>query len=244
MCTLSFAPTRNGFVAAMNRDESLAREIANPPQIFSLPNTLAVYPSETSGGTWIGANDRGLLLALLNKNVDPGSKKQQSRGTLIPNLVAAHSLAEVEGRLRSTKIAGMLPFRLIAFDVRVRSIRQMTWQQSALAIRSIPWAPRHWFSSSLSDMGATTARGRTCALFTKHSVLTAGNVRELHRSHSPSDGPFSICVHRPGVGTVSYTEIEIIGDTAVFSYAAGHPCQWPFLQSVQLCLADRRSPVA
>ena len=243
MCTLSFSPTRNGLLLAMNRDESLGREVAYVPQIATLKTTRAVYPRETTGGTWIAVNDHGLLFALLNKN-GGSNVRRRSRGDVIPNLISSRDLAEVEDRLRFIETSGMLPFTLIAFDANACSIRQMTWDGEGIAMESIPWTARHWFSSSLSDLDAAAVRGRTCAIFREHFVMNADTLRELHRSHSPGPGPFSICVHRPEVGSVSYSEIEIARERVAFSYAAGPPCARGLLYTVQLHLVDRHSPAA
>jgi hypothetical protein len=244
MCTLSFSPSRNGLLLAMNRDESLARETALAPRIFSVGDTRAIYPSETNGGTWLAVNDRALVLALLNRNGQPGHKKQRSRGVLIPSLITARSLVEVEDRLRSSDTSGILPFIVLAFDGSVCSISQTIWDGQAISTESLPWTARHWFSSSLSDEDATLIRGRTCDVFREHFVSSPESLRELHRSHSPGAGPFSICVHRPDVGTVSYSEIEVAGGEITFSYAAGTPCQRGPLNAVGLALASYSSSAA
>lgn len=236
MCTLSFAPNRNGLLLAMNRDEALTRPQALLPQVVIAGDVRAVYPSESSGGTWLAASDRGLILALLNRNGAANHPKLRSRGILIPSLIAAQSLEEVEGRLFLSGAAGMLPFSLLGFDSRRRSILEAIWDGERFTTGRHPWSPLHWFSSSLSDKDATAIRGRTCSLFHEHFASNAENFRELHSSHSPGAGAYSICVHRPGVGSVSYSEIVLEGEAIQFSYAAGTPCQRPPLHSLTVPL--------
>ena len=69
MCTLSFVPTKDGYYAAMNRDERLTRSAALSPLTFRAGDLLTVYPFEEGGGTWIACNQHGLTLALLNWNL-------------------------------------------------------------------------------------------------------------------------------------------------------------------------------
>src|SRR5882672_4551871 len=56
MCTLTFVPTEDGYVAGMNRDEKLIRPHALPPERFDFPGVTVVFPREHSGGTWMGCN--------------------------------------------------------------------------------------------------------------------------------------------------------------------------------------------
>ena len=66
MCTVTLVAQRNGYVLGMNRDEKLSRVAALPPKAFRLGHRTALFPSEPSGGTWIGVNDAGVTLALIN----------------------------------------------------------------------------------------------------------------------------------------------------------------------------------
>ena len=66
MCTVTFIARKNGFALGMNRDEKLARATARPPSIEEIGGRRALFPSEPSGGTWIGVNDTGAGFALVN----------------------------------------------------------------------------------------------------------------------------------------------------------------------------------
>lgn len=48
---------------------------------------------------------------------------------------------------------------------------------------------------------------------------------ELHRSHRPFSGPYSICVHRPDAATVSYTELVLNSRLISMHYVDGSPCE-------------------
>src|SRR5262249_45749479 len=117
MCTLTFLPTADGYLAGMNRDELRARPVARPPQVHLADRTKTLYPTEPAGGTWIASNQRGVLLALLNSNDIAAHRAHstKSRGFVIPPLIGEADLAAVDSALLRMPLAGILPFRLFGF---------------------------------------------------------------------------------------------------------------------------------
>ena len=228
MCTLTFVPTENGYLAGMNRDEKHIRPDALPPERFDFPSTTAVFPRENSGGTWIGSNGHGNLLALLNWNdvVSPyRGATLRSRGMLIPGLIGGEDLADTHARYTQLDLTGFLPFRLIGAFLGESQIREWRWDGLRRQEFQFAWAKRHWFSSSVSDALAWRERGRTCRSAKRgQSMDLVSWVRNLHQSHDPVPGPFSICVHREDAATVSYTEVRCSGEGISMSYRGGSPC--------------------
>ena len=55
-------------------------------------------------------------------------------------------------------------------------------------------------------------------------MVSVSWVRNLHQSHDPVPGPFSICVHREDAATVSYTEVCCSEEGISMSYRNGSPC--------------------
>ncbi len=229
MCTLTFVPTEDGYVAGMNRDEKRARPPAFFPQRFEFPGSDAIYPHEASGGTWIACNTYGNLLALLNWNdvrLHSMPAGQLSRGALIPELLpAANDLAHVSERYGQLDLAKFMPFRLIGFFFQESVINEWRWGGLLRHELQFAWQKMHWFSSSISDALARRNRGRTCARAAKQSSAEpVSSVRSLHASHDPSPGPFSVCVHRKDAVTVSYTEVSCNGTEISMAYRHGSPC--------------------
>src|SRR5881628_836132 len=110
MCTLTFVPTEDGYVVGMNRDEKLTRGRATPPKRSDLTGATALFPRERSGGTWIGCNSHGNLLALLNWNdvARPfASAAVRSRGVLIPELIGGDDLADTRARFARLDLDGV-----------------------------------------------------------------------------------------------------------------------------------------
>lgn len=244
MCTLSFSPTRNGMLLAMNRDESLQRDSALAPGSFQALDSIAIYPSESSGGTWLALNDQGIVLALLNRNPSRPMTKARSRGEIIPSLLHEQSLQRIHAKLLALDCEGFLPFTVVALDGPNQRVIETVWDGARMRSAEPKWGPRHWFSSSLSDDEALRVRGKTCEVFRRRLPLFGERLRELHSSHGPAAGAYSLCVHREGVATVSYAEVRIEGNEATFGYAPGSPCEGRPLMTLGLDLRTRQPRLA
>ncbi len=253
MCTVTFIPRREGYSLAMNRDERIVRGEALPPAVFEhgkVSAICAIYPRDIEGGTWIGGSAHGVSFALLNWN-GPGlmHRKTRSRGSLIPTLISADSSQDVHVTLSQMDLQGILPFRLVGVFPTEEGVWEWRWDQSSLECERLPWSPRQWCSSSLSDSKASLIR-RTAFDQFMHEV-DVGSVawmRRLHASHDPGHGPFSVCVHRGDVKTVSYTEMICTPTQVRCNYFPGSPCRSDQLEhSVSTCrtfASTVRSPQA
>lgn len=230
MCTLSFIPTDDGYLAGMNRDELLTRPTALPPKTEHRNGLHIICPSEISGGTWIACNDRAILLALLNWNDVPSRaalKKTQTRGLVIAQLIAESDLRTVRAAYDRISREGMLPFRLIGIFQSERKITEWWWDGHRTSKFEFPWTRRHWFSSSLSDTSAESERGAICEkAWSSKAAGTKQWLRALHASHEPTPGPFSLCVHRSDAATVSFTEVTTAKDFISMEYWTGNPCSF------------------
>ena len=228
MCTLTFVPTVEGYLAGMNRDELLTRPAALAPVIRSQNGMEYVCPREPSGGTWIACNSLGNLLALLNWNeIDMAAlgEKRRTRGLVIPELMLEENSSSTDTRLDCLNLDGVFPFRLIGVFRNETQLIEWRWDGTAIQPFVSPWSRKHWFSSSLSDKTATEQRGLTCEAASFHPAAgSASWLRKLHRSHEPKPGPYSVCVHRQDAATVSYTEVACCLSRISMSYLSGNPC--------------------
>lgn len=229
MCTLTVITGDNSHRVAMNRDEKITRGPGAPPETHEFHGTRVIYPGDGAGGTWIAANEYGIVLALLNWNdVAPcgtATGITQSRGRVIPALIASRSLRELHAVFGVSILEGMLPFRLVGVFPSEKEIWEWRWYSAKLEFQAHRWESRHWFSSSLSDKQAESLRGAAC----RHarSESNAGSVpwlRRLHASHAGGPGPFSLCVHREDVKTLSYTEVTCTSATVALEHFLASPC--------------------
>lgn len=228
MCTLTFVPTDDGYLAGMNRDELLSRPPALSPLTHKQEGMEIAYPQEPSGGTWIACNSRGNLLALLNWNeIDtrPLGEKRKTRGFVIPELILEPDSPMTDSHVERLSLDGVFPFRLIGTFRTEKALIEWQWDGDRKRKLKYPWARKHWFSSSLSDECAAKERGRICETSaSKGTALDEGWLRSLHRSHEPALGPFSICVHRADAATVSYTEVKCSRSSISMNYLSGNAC--------------------
>jgi len=213
----------------MNRDERRTRQLAIPPQITGAGTLEAVYPREDGGGTWIAANALGIAFALLNRNSRPGSgAKLRTRGEVIPAVLECTGMKETVAIMERMDLRGIFPFRMVGFFPREGTLAQWNWDSHQLELFKLPWQARHWFSSGISDELAREVRGLTCSNAWRFPHAGSDEwLRQLHSSHVPARGSFSVCMHRPDAATVSYTEIEYEGATITMRYHQGQPCHEP-----------------
>jgi hypothetical protein len=228
MCTLTFIPTDDGYLAGMNRDELLTRSAAVPPQILDRDGMKILCPQEPSGGTWIACSNLGNLFALLNWNaIDARSlgEKRKTRGNVIPEMIVESDAPAADARFERMSLDGVFPFRLIGIFPGARILNEWRWDGRRRQKLEFPWGRKHWFSSSLSDAAAEKERGSACeSAAAMHATEGSRWLRSLHRSHVPAPGPFSICVHRQDAATVSYTEVECSRSLISMNYLSGNPC--------------------
>lgn len=236
MCTLTFVPKSTGYLVGMNRDERIARGHGFPPHVRRIGSKDAVFPSEENGGTWIGSNQYGITLALLNWNIpDLRQSARRSRGLIIPGLLTATTLAEINSALSTYQARDCAPFRLIAVIPSERRLLQSSWDGRNVTHKTYPWNMRHWFSSSASDIRAEESRGDVCSRSsTDENVGSVAWLRQLHQSHVNGPGPFSMCVHREQVETLSYTEVCCTREKVTMVHVIGSPCHPREIHSLQI----------
>jgi hypothetical protein len=243
MCTVSFLPKAEGFYLAMNRDEKRSRSVALPPLIIDFATRRVIFPRESpGGGTWIAANDAGICLALINWHRIEREPLHDvvSRGQVVGELIGKSSANEIASGVMKLPLRKLRPFRLIAIAPSEKSVTEWRWNLEWLTVRNHQWQLQHWFSSGFDENCAELERQRVCdAAHNGQSDPSLRWLRELHRSHVPKRGPFSICMHRPDAATVSYTEVAISRGRATMHYKSGTCCSKGAMVTRTISLARR-----
>jgi hypothetical protein len=226
MCTLSLI--RGPFVEeagveqlrwrlVFNRDERRARAEALPPRRHRYGAVRAIYPVDPEGrGTWIAATSAGLVFALLNETDAPAPAPDGliSRGQVIPRLVGAPSIDDVEDRLRELPLARHRPFRLLvvgdtgSLEVVDAGVRRTTWH---------PAAPR--FMRTSSSVRPTAARLLRAELFGRLVPSASPAAQDHFHAHSWPGAPgASVLMRRTDAATVSITTIEALAQGFRMTY--------------------------
>jgi hypothetical protein len=228
MCTVTFSPRRHRYALAMNRDEKLGRIAGLSPAKKIIHGCKVLSPSEPGGGTWISLNDRGVTFALINWYAITARVKSErvSRGRVVNAVGVLDSPASASLILEKLPLKKINPFRLIGIFPETNEIAEWRWDLKKLVRKKHRWQSQQWISSGFDEPAAQRIRGETFRRAL--NLKSAGSLdwlRRLHRSHAPSAGPFSICMHRADAATVSCTEVAVAPNRAVMRHHAGAPCQ-------------------
>jgi hypothetical protein len=198
-----------------NRDERRARPPAAPPQVRWLWPRTAVFPLDPlGGGTWIGANDAGIVLALLNAQSPQSgfagtTTPVHSRGLLIPSLLRWPELAGVADAVADVDPTIYQPFRLVAVQ-RHRGFEFASTGQTVVATAFRLDRPILFTSSSLGGVQAARLRAplfESMVVGAPDSWL-AGQMR-FHEFQFKGNTAFGIRMNRAEARTVSRSIVDI-----------------------------------
>jgi hypothetical protein len=210
MCTVSIVPTNRGFRLVVNRDERRSRPAAVPPRIHAAGRLRATFPIDPpSGGTWIAANEAGLVLALLNGGSGGASQVAFSRGRIIPSLVRCarvDAAAEAAGALQPRDFE---PFRLLIAVRHSVAVLTSDGQRLSRTFMNLD-QPLVWTSSSLGDALVERPRGALFDAAVRDTPAPQWPRRQMrfHRHRWPKHPELSVVMSRPDARTVSRTIVE------------------------------------
>jgi hypothetical protein len=221
MCTVSVVPAGNGFRVVCNRDEQLVRPAALPPTVRRIGVRTALWPLDpVSGGTWIGVNDAGIAMFVLNRTVAPGVAGRSgasSRGTLVPELLRHRRLEDVMRAAANLPLERFEPFTLVAVS-RTTAV-WMTRRVGDPTFQSAPVSqPLLFTSSSLGDDLVTPPRRQLFARLVERSATPLGGQLAFHRHTWPARPNISVQMSRGDAATVSRTLVDVTSDRIDMRY--------------------------
>lgn len=231
MCTLSWVPSPEGYALAFNRDERRLRAAARPPERRDIGGVPVLTPIDgEAGGSWIAVNAYGHTVSLLNRWEDTpvdaaDSGALVSRGLLVLALAPLTGPVGVAEALASMPLVRYRPFTVVS--VAPDAIPEaFEWNGRTLARERIEGPGLLRTSSGADQRGAERARGEVFrTAIRSEGGLTPGVLEALHRTHLPSRGALSICMHRDDAVTVSASFIEVRAGEIRFRYVDGSPCE-------------------
>lgn len=243
MCTVTILPFREAPFAgiddeqrmiariACNRDESPSRTRAQPPIVKQFGSCRAMLPIDAeSAGTWIAANDAGLVFSLLNVNNGEttrfrrGDNPRTSRGLVITQALDCTTLEEAAERLSQLEIISFAPFRVVATDGdRYFNFASDEVSNSVEICRLS--RPEIFTSSGLGDRRVRAPRAALFRRFFANNGISAARQDAFHRHRWPDCPELSVCMRRSGAETVSYSTVEIRADGVVMTYFGASPDQ-------------------
>ncbi len=228
MCTVTIVPAGGGgsFRMACNRDESHGRPPALPPQQQTINGMTCLLPIDPgSGGTWVGVNEAGLALTLLNYNlIDPPTGRDRSRGSVIPQLLVARSVDEVISLARPIERERMMPFRLVVSDGQSLLLWRSTDPIEQAERSAWSGAPVMFTSSGLGDhLVEGPRRDLFDGWFGDDPSVYLDEQLAFHRHQWTGREHLSVCMHRADARTVSYTTVDVDPDAITMTYHPDRP---------------------
>lgn len=238
MCTLTLAwhalPDVPVAVAA-NRDEAVDRP-STPPGVYRTDPLIVAPRDDDAGGTWIGFNEFGVLVAVTNRWTSDDLAGERSRGLLVADALACESAAEATALVeRATAEREYDGFNLVVADNA--DARYFEWDGQLASAALEPGVhvvvnvgrngdadvPPH-----RPELGAQQARNAErvqAALDVEPGERTAD---WLDRAAGVlGDHEYGVCVHGDGFGTRSASMIAL-GESPTYRYADGPPCRTDF----------------
>ncbi|HZE70865.1 MAG TPA: NRDE family protein [Pyrinomonadaceae bacterium] len=228
MCTVSWLHQKGGYVLLCNRDERHTRKPASGPRHDSLRGVSFIAPVDGDhGGSWIGVNQFGLTLCLLNSygvTNHIADRVYTSRGLLLKDLLDCQNSQQVIERLSDIKLDPFQAFTMAVLSVDKPAVLfEWTGRECSIDPDGEPRMPLT--SSSLKDPNVVELRRKLFGdMVAQRGEVDAELLHRFHLSHLPERGPASVCMHRHDVSTVSLSVVTVTPQTVEFSYHSNSPC--------------------
>ena len=227
MCTVTWIRTADGYALFSNRDERDSRTPALGPRENELRGVKYVAPIDGDhGGSWIGVNEFGLSLCLLNRYGDTQIETKQeyvSRGLLLLDLMDCRFTQNVEERIKQFDLSRYRPFTLLVITVDALTLFQ--WDGRKFSVDRNGELQVPLTSTSAREPGIAGERTRQFEIMSNGASADYKLLDRFHRSHLPERGAYSVCMHRQGARTVSLSQVRVTNEEISFHYEAGSPCE-------------------
>jgi hypothetical protein len=211
-----------GYELFFNRDELRTRLIAFPPKVHTSNGVSFIAPIDAdAGGTWMGVNEFGVSVCLLNGfgRVDQKRTDYVSRGTLVMSLLDVSNGEAARDRIGKIELAAFRPFSLVVMEPN-HPVFSWIWD----GVRA-KWDKSVVCPLISSSFRLTEVAKHRQTLFHRWDVQKTKALEDFHRSHRPEAGPFSVCMHRDEAQTVSLSQVVVTKERVAFYYSSGHPCK-------------------
>lgn len=231
MCTVSWTRNPDSFELLCNRDEQRTRQLALEPRVEKQRGVRNLAPIDGDrGGTWLCANEFGIVICLLNGACLSGSGEAVamtdgtiSRGLIPLELADVGSSTIALQRLNALDLSRYAPFTLVVADPDLPvAVAEWTGAELALMPYGDPFLP---LISSSVEAAEVRARRRAEFASQVREGRDSAALRRFHESHQYGLSAYSPCMHRPDAETVSHSVVEVTDQLIEFRYSPGSPCR-------------------
>lgn len=217
-------------LVAANREEFFNRP-ALPPAIQAGDPRVLCGTDARAGGTWLGVNDRGLVVGVTNRRKSIVPDKPRSRGTLCRELLAcgtaARAVATAERELAARPYAGV---NVLAVDAATAHV-----VHAGDLLQRVDLAPglrliANGDVDDPSDIRQTLARRLFAAQPIDSAERFVAVAKNVCATGPGPDRPVSIILRGPDRGTVSSTIIALgaAAESSLYLFAPQAPDLTPY----------------
>jgi uncharacterized protein with NRDE domain len=223
-------------LVAANRDELLDRP-SEPPAAREWETRVVAPLDSEAGGTWIGYNEHGVLVAITNRWTDGGPSGDRSRGLLVRDALR-HESAEaavryVERELDARSYEG---FNLVVADAAAAVLieydgrrRIRTLDPGVHVVVNVGADGSYAVPEQRQETAREQAGNADAVRVALQPKPGEDSAAWLDRAAGViSDHEYGVCVHGDGFGTRSSSLIRIGGGGATYEFADGPPCRTAF----------------
>jgi hypothetical protein len=229
MCTVSIVPHRDGLRVVSNRDERRDRIEALEPSITTLGTRAATMPVDPAGGgSWIGVNDVGLVVTVLNRyhgKRAPIDRRRMTRGALVPMMLACDSVSTALARATTIDPTRFEPFRLVLVQRDAIALVSGDGRELMHATSSVT-GPVMFTASALGDFLVEEPRRRLFEWLMNDPDSRLRSQALFHRHQWTDKRDISVLMERDDAATVSRTTIDV-GDVGARRIEIEYDSLWP-----------------
>jgi uncharacterized protein with NRDE domain len=219
-------------VVAANRDERLDRA-SESPGVFARDPSVVAPRDATAGGTWLGYNEFGVLVAVTNRWTDADLAGERSRGLLVADALRSESgvaaAAMVRAAVETTRYAGFNLVVADSEDARLLeydgALSERRFDPGVHVVVNVGADDRFAVPADRPEAGERQAEGarRARAALTPQADEDAAAWRE-RAAAVLADHEYPFCVHGDEFGTRS-SSLVTLGASPDYRFADGPPCQ-------------------
>ena len=215
MCTVTYIPSKEGFIFTSSRDERYDRRKTE----FPITQNKLVFPRDYEAkGTWIASNKQQLC-CLLNGAFNKHERKdhyKKSRGLMLLDSFLFDSITDF---LNQYDFNNMEPFTLVCVDSN--HVHEIRWDEVRIYHTKKSLLDRHiWSSCTLYTSEIMTQREVAFSEWHQKSSIgiDTNYARDFHYTSGKDDPLNAVFLKRETKGTISITSIEQTKDTRSIIY--------------------------
>lgn len=210
MCTVSYIPSKKGFILTSNRDELTSRATVSPKQ-YEIKKKQLLFPKDKQAeGSWIACDENGQVSCLLNGAFEQHKRRppyNRSRGKV---LLESFSHENTYTFIENVDLRNVEPFTLIL--AKKDSLVEFKWDGTKKHVKELDrkkdylWSSPTLYPKHVSDLKEKWFKN----WLIKYEKSKQKNVLEFHKTTHGNDPSKDVnSLFSSDLRTVSITQIII-----------------------------------